>query len=277
MTHPTRIILATLFMLLSWMQSAYSRELFEGSKPPVFTPGQLIQAGDQMGGYPIYLGNESWNLIDAQVTRSGGSAESIPIGHLQVALWRDGLAAIQTVTANVGRNVSSHWTGEPCAGESLAKRNRARGRNDDCMRIQPESIPVNGKPETFLFVLTVQSQSDGRFYASNLGFNVKHLGFPGTTVAQWSASSVQSDAAKVAALTKLTRWAELYQDGALTLMNYRRPNDAFAAVPALREVMALKPAAIAAPGKTYTFCESTRTMVVDVEGSCPPSPTPNQQ
>jgi hypothetical protein len=283
MAIPKRAIATLLLAFFGFVQDAISRELFEGSKVPTFSRGQSIFADDQVGGYQIYGGTNAWSFEDAKVDYSGGGASSIPLGYLRMTFWEDGeIAAIQTVLANLAANSGAYWSGSPCDGESIAKRNRSRGRYDDCMTIKVESFPVGSKQETFLVVNTVQSQSGGRYYIGTVGVNVAYLGFPGSTALQWNKFAVQSDSAKKSGLAKLTSWAESYQDAAAAQMDYRRPADTFSSVPKLRELKVLetapvtiqKPATSANKGVVYVFCESTKSMVVEGGIDCPSQPTP---
>lgn len=270
---------ALLISFLSFAQEASSRELFEDEKPPVFSIGQSIYGEDTLGNYQIYAGNGMWQFENASVSWSGGRADSIPMGVLRMTRWEgDEIIAAQTVVANIRANNGAFWSGSPCDGENLAQRNRGRGRYDDCMRIGATTITVGFIPQIFLQVDTVQSNSGGRYYAATILINTSYLGFNGSTAADWSASTVQSDPAKAQAIAKLTSWAEHYQDAAAAQMNYKKPLDAFAAVPKLRE---LRPAD-AAPlrssflasvvqgrSASYVFCESSQSMVLEGAGDCP--------
>jgi len=258
-----------LLSLLGLVRGAHSRELFEDEKSPAFSRGQLIFATDQIGGYQIYRGNGTWQFEDAKVMSSGGSADTIPIGLIRMSLW-DGsdIVATQFVAANLRANNGAYWTGSPCDGESLAKRNRGRGRYDDCMTIKVDTATVGAKQETFLVVNTVQSQTGGRYYIGTVGLNVASLGFPGSSAIEWNAFTVHSDPAKAAAMAKLQSWAELYQDAAAAQMDYRRPSDTFASVPRLLELLvkpnnAQKPKVIPPKGASYVFCESSKKMVLE--------------
>jgi hypothetical protein len=277
-----RAIPVLLFSLIGLIQGAHSRELFEEEKAPTFTRGQPIFATDQIGGYQIYRGNGTWQFEDAKVVTSGGNADTIPIGLIRMSLWDAGeIVATQFVAANLRANNGAYWSGSPCDGESLAKRNRGRGRYDDCMTIKAEASIVGGKQETFLVVNTVQSQTGGRYYIGTVGVNVSNLGFPGSSVLEWNKFTVQSDPAKAAAVAKLQSWAELYQDAVAAQMNYRRPDDSFASVPRLRELLVIpngtpKPKVIPPKGASYVFCESSKTMVLEgseckIQASAEPS------
>jgi hypothetical protein len=264
-----RAIYALLISLLCIAQSAHSREIFEGRKAPTFAREQTIYAEDQVGGYQIYAGNGTWQFEDATVSYSGGRADSIPIGVIRMTSWEAGeIVATQVIHANLGSNNGAYWSGSPCEGESLAKRNRGRGRFDDCMMIKANSITVGSKPVTFLVVTTVQSQSSGRYYYGAVAFNAAYLGFPGTVETEWNKYTVQSDAAKAALLDKLRAWAELYQDAVAAQMDYRRPPDTFAAVPMLKSLKpglatVVKPADTPRKGPSYVFCDSNKTMVLE--------------
>lgn len=193
------------------------------------------------------------------------------MGLLQMVRWEGAqIVAAQTIVANIRSNNGAYWSGAPCDGEYLAKRNRARGRYDDCMRIDVTSVTVGAKPETFLQVSTVQSNTAGRYYEATMLISAAYLGFKGSSVADWSNPAVQADPAKTQALSRLSAWAELYQDAAAAQMGYRKPADAFVAVPQLKE---LRPAEapmiqiVKDRSVSYVFCESSKNMVM--EGDCP--------
>ncbi len=278
MTAFRRAIPALLISIVALAQPAHSRELFDDEKPPAFSMGQSIYSDDTMGGYQIYAGNGMWQFENASIGWSGGRADSIPMGVLRMTRWEgDQIAAVQTLVTNIRGNNGAYWSGNPCEGEHLTKRNRGRGRFDDCMRIDVVSLNVQYKTQTFLRVYTVQSNTGGRYYEASMQISAAYLGFPGTGLADWDSAAVQVDPAKSEALAKLTRWAELYQEAAAEQMAYRKPADTFAAVPPLRD---LRPAG-APPlhgsfpvprvnsGASYVFCETTKSMVREAPGSCP--------
>lgn len=281
-----RAILVLLFSILGLSQNALSRELFEGENAPTFWKGEAIYSADRIGGYQIYSGNGTWQFADARVTFSSGSASSIPMGEIRMTLWEGGeLSATHVVTANLRSNNGAYWNGSPCDGESLAKRNRGGGRYDDCMTIKAQSLPVDAKPQTFLMVNTVESQTGGRYYAGTVGINVAYLGFPGSSALEWSNSAVQSDPAKASVLAKLVGWAEKYQDAVAAQMDYRRPADTFSSVPKLRELKVVpavsattqRPAVTSAKGASFVFCESSKTMVKEGSGACHAQVTPETE
>jgi len=268
-----RAISVLLFSTTCLAQGVHSRELFDEEKTPNFAKGQIIFATDEIGGYQIYRGNGTWQFDDARVTTSGGSADSIPIGIIRMSLWDAGnMVATQVVAANLRSNNGAYWSGSPCDGESLVKRNRGRGRYDDCMTIKVDTITVGAKQETLLVVNTVQSQAGGRYYIGNVGVNVTYLGFPGSSAVEWNKFAVESNPAKAAAIAKLQNWAELYQDAAAAQMDYRRPPDTFAAVPRLKDLLVAsnaipRPNVAPSKGASYVFCESSKKMVLE-GGEC---------
>lgn len=251
---------------------AYSRELFDEEKPPTLTAGQAIQIDDTIGNYQIYAGNGAWQFERASIGWSGGRADSIPMGLLQMVRWEGAqIVAAQTIVANIRSNNGAYWSGAPCDGEHLAKRNRARGRYDDCMHIDVTSVTVGSRPETFLRVSTVQSNTAGRYYEATMLISAAYLGFPGSSTADWDGLAVKADTAKTQALARLNSWAELYQDAAAAQMNYRKPADAFAAVPKLKELRPVEAPMIQIVkdrSAAYVFCESSKRMVMEGTDDC---------
>jgi hypothetical protein len=270
----------SILALISGAQEASSRELFENGKAPSFSSGQSIYADDTIGNYQIYPGNGIWQFGSASVSASGGTADSIPIGFVGMTLWEGGeLTAAQFVGANLRSNNGTHWSGSPCEGEHLAKRNRERGRYDDCMTIDVKSMPVGSKQETFLIVSTTETNSGGRNYQALVWFNVSYLGFRDSNAMEWDSRLVQQDAAKKAAIAKLTSWAEQFQDASAMQMDYRKPPNTFANVPKISDLKSPQSAGQSAsmgkllsPARTstsYVFCEGTKKMVVEGSGTCP--------
>jgi hypothetical protein len=261
-------------------QEASSRELFENGKAPSFDVGQAIYSDDTVGNYQIYPGNGMWEFLSASVSASSGQADSIPIGLLGMTLWEGGeLSVAQFVQANLRSNDGDYWIGSPCDGEHLAKRNRERGRYDDCMTIDVKSMPVGSRPETFLMVSTTETNSGGRNYQALVLFNVSYLGFRDSNVLEWDSRLIQHDTEKKAAITKLTSWAEQFQDASALQMDYHKPPNSFANVPKISELKfpksgqrsAITGTAVSPARKStsYVFCEGTKKMVVEGSGNCP--------
>lgn len=265
---------------------AHAKELFVDAKAPDIARGSPIESDDLIGGYQIYKGDGAWMFEAATVSLSSGSADSIPIGSVGMGQWDKGnLVAAQYITANLRANNGAYWSGSPCQGESLGGRIRSRGRYDDCMRIDAISAPINYVPTTFIRTYTVQSNTSGRYYAASVLINVQHLGFGGTSVADWTPTAVAANPEKSKAIEYITQWAQSYQDAAAAQMDYRRAPDTFAVVPAIRDIFptdftarasARTSAAAALRSTSFTFCETTQTMVregVDVcPGTLPTSP-----
>lgn len=269
--------------------TAHAKELFVDAKAPDMARGAPIESDDLIGGYQIYKGDGVWKFETARVDWSGGPADSIPIGSVGMGLWDKGsLVAVQYISANLRANNGAYLMGNPCQGESLVARIRSRGRYDDCMRINAISAPVNYVPTTLIQAFTVQSNTGGRYYAASVLFNVKYLGFGGTTEADWTPAAVAANPEKTKAIEYITQWAQLYQDAAAAQMDYRRAPDTFAAVPAIRDIFpadfiarasARTRTADAQRSTSFTFCEATQTMVREGVEACPgtPSASPARQ
>lgn len=274
---------AVLGALLAHSPAAQSRELFEDEKIPNLAAGQAVYGDDTVGGYQVYAGNGMWQFEDADLSWSGGRADSIPLGVLRLTRWEGReLVAAQTIIANLRTNTGDYWSGSPCEGTHLLSRNRGRGRYDDCMTVGVESLGVGPTRETFLRVSTVQTHSSGRYYGASVFINVSYLGFPGSSPADWSMPTSRMDPAKADTLAQVGRWAERYQEAVSAQLDFRRPPDTFAAVPAFRTLRSPLAGPEAPPpgpaprvplvngnSASYVFCESTKTMELEDAGNCP--------
>lgn len=116
--------------------------------------------------------------------------------------------------------------------------------------------------------------------------NLTYLGYPSTTISDWSHAAVAKDADKKKFIEKVGNWAKQLQDGVNTAIGYRKPQDAFASVPPLSSLMVLDEAVLKAQaqgafpfvtkntqsrnaGSSYIFCESSKTMVLEGSQDCP--------
>ncbi|WP_147321229.1 SHOCT domain-containing protein [Rhodoferax lacus] len=259
--------------------SVQARELFDDGKKPTLTQGQSILSDDTIGGYPIYVGGEIWRFEDATLSGSTGSADSIPLGLFRMRLSGNGsLTAYQGVQANLRSNSSSHWSGSPCSGGHLYMRNKARGKNDNCLTIDAVSTQIGSQYRTLINVHVTETGSSGKYYSAIVSFDAESFGFPGSTVIEWNKNGLQDDKKRATAFSKITAWAEKYQDAAETLMDYNYSKDAFANVPTISALMAnfgpqsdIKPQSISNAEDTYVYCKSTKKVIVEGSEKCPPS------
>jgi hypothetical protein len=259
--------------------SAQAKELFEGEKEPVLIAGQYINSDSTIGGYQIYQGGQRWTYHSGTLSWSGGRADSIPLGELMMSTWApDGMIAVQSLDANLRINNGAYWSGEPCSGTHLARRNLNRGRDDNCMVVDALEVPIANQPKTFLRMRTVQSASSGRYYAASLMINADYLGADNVPSSEWTAETVQTDPKKASAFKKFYTWAERYQDAAAQQMDFRKPADTFVAVPDLRVLKAAGPkpaidestkAKVNNRSKSWTYCETSKSMINEADGYCP--------
>jgi hypothetical protein len=67
--------------------------------------------------------------------------------------------------------------------------------------------------------------------------NPAQLGFPATTVADWSLDAIAADPKKKLAFDKIVAWAKQLQDGVNKAIAFSKPQDAFDGVPPIQTLL----------------------------------------
>jgi hypothetical protein len=222
--------------------AALAEDLFVDGKPGGLKIGREIAPQTTMGGYPIYNDAEGWRLMDISNAMSGAFNGAEPVNHGKVMMWQvdaDGTTTAQmTVVANLATvGANQYMTGEPCGGAHLLTLKKSTFRDDDCL-----IVDVAGRGAfTYFAVRVTQTRSAGRVYFIYLSLAASVLGFPGTTVGDWTAEAIKADTNKVALLEKMTVWAKLLQEGSEKAIAFSKPADAFSAVPSYRTLITQTP------------------------------------
>ena len=105
------------------------------------------------------------------------------------------------------------------------------------MTIDPRIINVGATPTLFLTIALTNTGSMGRYYRLNLFINAGQLGIKNTGLADWTKEDLKVDAKKQEALDRLTKWAELLQDASIQAFDFSKPQDVYAKIPPLANLL----------------------------------------
>lgn len=221
-------------LLLGAASSAFADELFPDRATREIPKLALLPKGSTIGGYAIFNGDLSWKIISTEVTtnnsdtRFGGVQLIGPIANSYFAeMW------LRTNLTQASENV--YYTGDPCATSSppLFKVNKSAGKLDNCLFIRPHQVSLGNRELTALFIKVRNTQSNSRLYDLGLLMDPSHLGFPNTTMADWTLDAVASDPRKKEFLGELAAWSEKLQDAVNLAIGFDKPQNAFDGVPAI--------------------------------------------
>lgn len=217
--------------------SSNAVDLFEDGKArdvPLYT---VLQADDTVGGYTIYPGEGKWQFEKA-VTGNATGAGNIAMGTLIAKQDESGLPFARLfVTTNLTQGDSRFWTGSPCAPGHLVTRNKGRGREDNCMTIDPVNFDMGGRVITVFSIKLTISGSGGRYYASTLQLNPALLGVRDSGYGDWTADVVETQPYKRDFINRLSAWAEKLQDATTAAFAFDKPKDAFKDLPSWRTLL----------------------------------------
>lgn len=240
-------ILAIIVATLMVCQSVHADDLFSDNFSRDFKPVKTLSDDTTIGGYPIYQGGRSWQVM------SGESAQNnvlVRIGHVTLLSPINSEFFMQmNLTVNMSQN-NGYYTTDMCSGSHLVAINFGGWRTDNCMTIDPLSVKVSDKNITVFSINIRNSQQGSRLYNLRTFINLAQLGFPQSAVTDWTEELLSRDAAKKALLDKTMAWAKKLQDGVNRAIAYDKPKNAFDAVPPISELLAeAKPAEAASPAK----------------------------
>lgn len=236
MTNWTRAA-AVLLALVGSMAGA--EELFpNGNAGPIARYSELPR-GSTSGGYPLYTGGRTWYVMEHRADDN-----NLDVRILRTALSSpvDGdFFAEMYVTTSLGvARTEGYFSADLCSPSSnhLFMLNKASGRIDNCLTINPQAAKLPSG-EITLFVIKVRnSQSSWRLYDLTMALNPAKLGFPTTTVADWSAAAIAADPKKKQAFDKMVAWAKQLQDGVHKAIAFSKPQDAFDGVAPIQTLLA---------------------------------------
>lgn len=208
----------------------FAADLFEDGKLRPIKSGDLIQATDTIGGYPIYQDDGRWKFV------SGRNATGTPlVGSilLDYAPNNSLLARQSLITSMDAGGSFNSWSGSPCSPDHFIVRNKGRGRQDNCMTIDPSTVNLGTTPTVFLNVVLTNSGSNSRLYKLSLYVNADLLGIRNSSLGDWTKEELDSKPYKKQAIDRLTTWAEQLQDASIKAFDFSKPQDVYAKIPPL--------------------------------------------
>lgn len=226
--------IAVITLALAAIQS-YGADLFQDGKLRDIKKGDLIVATDTIGGYPIYQDDGRWQFARSALSES---TNGIKMGEVSLDYYLGPqLLARQWLNATLTVGDASNWNGTPCSPDHLVVRNKGKGKQDNCMTIDPRIINVGATPTLFLTIALTNTGSMGRYYRLNLFINAGQLGIKNSGLADWTKEDLKADAKKQEVLDRLTRWAELLQDASIQAFDFSKPQDVYAKIPPLANLL----------------------------------------
>lgn len=220
---------------------AYAEDLFSdniGHDYKLTDKSTELSADSTIGGYPIFRGGRVWRVTSGKSTLT---STRLTLGKIQMfSPTEHGRFALAVTTTNLNE-AAVYYTAEPCKGSHLQAVNKGGGRSDNCLTIDAETLSVGSEQPLFLAINVRNSQNGGRFYNVALYLSLQDLGFPDAKASDWTEQSLTADPVKKEFITKLSAWAQKLQTGVNLAIGYDKPQDAFAAVPPLADVLALAP------------------------------------
>jgi len=197
-----------------------------------------LSADSTMGGYPIFRGGRAWRVTSGKSTQT---STRLTVGKIQMlSPTEHGRFALAVTTTNLNE-AAVYYTAEPCKGSHLQAVNKGGGRSDNCLTIDAEALTIGSEQPLFLAINVKNSQNGGRLYNVALYLSLQDLGFPEAKASDWTEKSLAADPVKKEFIAKLSTWAQKLQTGVNLAIGYDKPQDAFAAVPPLADVLALAP------------------------------------
>ena len=228
--------ISVITLALAAIQS-YGADLFQDGKLRDIKKGDLIVATDTIGGYPIYQDDGRWQFFGSKQSESTGG-ETIKMGTIFLDYKQgDYFLAKQALLANLGSGSGSNWPGTPCSSSHLVIRNKGKGKQDNCMTIDPRIVNLGTVPTLVLTVNFTNSGSMGRYYQLVLDVNAELLGIRKSSLGDWSAEKLKENPYKQVALNRLTSWAELVQDASIKAFDFSKPQDVYAKIQSLMTLL----------------------------------------
>jgi len=221
--------------------AAHADDVFSDNFTRDYKPVEkLTELADNstMGGYPIFRGGRTWRVVAGSSTENNvhvrlGSLTAIsPIGN---AFFAETHTLVNLSQAN------AYFLAEPCKGSHLVAVNQGGRQYDNCMTIDTVFSAVGKESQTLLDIRVRNSQNGSRIYGLVLFLSLKQLGFPDSRPSDWTEQSLAADPVKKEFIAKLSTWAQKLQTGVNQAIGYDKPQDAFAGVPPLADVLALAP------------------------------------
>lgn len=220
-------------------QSAFAEDWFDGIKPREVAADTPYPANSTIGGYAVYQGDGHWRVLSNKV----GKPNSFGVSYGTLALLRydeDTFAAEMATTVNLNQSAQDFFlTTSFCAGPHLVKVELIsilgnQGTGENCLTIDPYVGTVGNKRITTLATVITNTQSAARFYQIEILLNPAVLGFPDTVASDWTTSALAANPERKQLLDRMTAWAKHLQGAVKDAIAFRKPADAFNAVPSWR-------------------------------------------
>jgi hypothetical protein len=233
-----RLLVASIALAVN--QTGFAADLYDsaGKLRPI-TMNDAIVTTDTVGGFAIYQGDGDWKFEQGKSSSSAGgsSTNTVPMASFVISQSVNGeLFQRQSIIATIGSTGGSSWSGTPCSQDHLVIRNKARGREDHCMTIDPLNVQVGTKSITFLSV-RITNSNGGRFYSQNLMINPNLLGNRDTGLGDWTDAAISATPYRRALMQRLTVWGEKFLDASIKAFDYSQPQDSFAGLPSVRSLL----------------------------------------
>ncbi len=217
-------------------------ELFPDGQPDAYQQQSPLENPSTVGGYAIYPGQGDWRIASLALQKTGalGTAEALSLGTVALEQFGPGgewLAGMWLAANLVNVSTNQYMTGSPCSGGHLIAVNKGRGRDDNCLTVDPDRAQIGGRTVPLMLVRISQAKSAGRLYKVALALNMELLGFPDARPEDWTAQAVQTSPQRKAVVEQLQQWAEALQDGSARAIDFSKPQDAFAKVPSYLTLM----------------------------------------
>jgi hypothetical protein len=231
-------IRAAVVLLALGAQMAGAEELFPDGKPRELAKYSELPDGATVGGYPLYTGARKWYLLGHRVDSNN---MDMRIASASLISPMDGgyFAEMAVVASLSGATEDGYFSADLCSPSKshLFMLNKAAGRNDNCLLIDPLTAKIGGVDTTLLSIKVRNSQSSWRLYDLSIYLSLSKMGFPGTMASDWSDSAVAADPKKQQAVAKVVAWAKQLQGSVNTAIAFSKPQNAFDGVPAIQTLV----------------------------------------
>lgn len=231
-------IRAAVVLLALGASAVGAQELFPGGKVGTIERFAQVPSGTTAGGYPMYTGGRTWYLLNTKVENNN---MDVRIAYMQFisAVGDEFFAQMDTIVSLGSAAEEGYFSADLCSRSRshLSMLNKSAGRNDNCLLVDPMVASIGGKELTLLHVKIRNSQSSWRLYDLSLYLNLDKMGFPGTTVNDWSDSAVAADPKRAQFFDKVLVWSRLLQDGVNKAIAFSKPPTAFDDVPSIQTLV----------------------------------------
>jgi hypothetical protein len=217
----------------------FSADLFQDGKLREIKNGDPIVATDTVGGYPIFQDDGRWKFTSGRRYDSTGGADPIRMGTVLLDYYQGTrLLARQSLSTSLDSGgVNRSWSGDPCSFDHFFIRNKSKGKQDQCMTIDPKIVNLGNTPTLFLTIVLTNSGSNGRYYQMWLYVNADLLGIKNTGLGDWTKELLKTKPHLQTAFDRLSKWGELLQDASMKTLDYSKPLDIYKDIPSLMTLL----------------------------------------